>query len=715
MKGGTINLPGQFSLFDLAETQPVNNNTPTPNRAARRKAKKAAPKKVRAATKAEEEKILTPEDYLKKADILTSLAKSRFKEELENLTLSDYEKKLYDIELDRSGTIFEIVDEMAKAIRLMLRGETEYDKDGEFMKFLRRQIPDIPFSLEPLKGVYIYDGPDGDQEDVFESSSARKCRFCWHKSDDLLFLVIADHGTPEMPIVGYRGFSHPAKSKDQLFKGYGSCKHAVDIAVILAWLICISQFNRLIADKSKREVLKSAIVEEGPFEKSLLDPKTFMVGVDEATFGHHNHASLTKALMDYGETFFERMTNDSKAPIVVPDNEPHRPSEAFVSYVEEKCCLPSGSIKVMDETERRRYEPLQEAWQEKNRKRARETKIPRPMNYILDRGAELAFIASDPFEAADHGMKVRLAYLQHECEDYNPTSISARRPYWVLPLYRTAPVQAVLTEMAPVLKTLFAERKAQVAAAKYYGELGSKEHAHSYETKKNIPVSTVKEMQESTFNKFFGYVEFDELCDLDKVRVIADEFTAMKETYFKSLDLKEVQIRFRRLGNHHASGLYYPMLGCLCVDIGEPSSLTHELGHCIDHVVGGARALSEEDSFFPVWNRYSYLLDRYILTGDAEKIKRLKGKTKYNASYYRIKTEVFARSFEMYCTRVLGITCSICKPELKESDFAYPDDEKFMGMVKKYFDDLLESRLNRPVKDSENLESATESEELKVA
>ena len=203
------------------------------------------------------------------------------------------------------------------------------------------------------------------------------------------------------------------------------------------------------------------------------------------------------------------------------------------------------------------------------------------------------------------------------------------------------------------------------------------------------------------FNRYFGYVEMDELCDKEKVKTIADEFIAMKETYFKSVDLKTVSVRFRRLGNHKAAGLYFPLFRCLCVDIGCPSSFVHEFGHCIDHTTNGDTDLSIGSDFYPIWNRYCYLLDVYMHSGDEAKVGRLKSGSKYNLSYFQVKTEVFARTFEMYCTRVLGIHNSICKPNDKEDDFAYPEDEKLMGLVKEYFDRLVAERLNKPGGDEE--------------
>ena len=59
-------------------------------------------------------------------------------------------------------------------------------------------------------------------------------------------------------------------------------------------------------------------------------------------------------------------------------------------------------------------------------------------------------------------------------------------------------------------------------------------------------------------------------------------------------------IRFRKLGNHKAIGLYYPLIQCLCVDLRNTTSFIHELGHLIDHCMDDGGQLSEQPAFFNV-------------------------------------------------------------------------------------------------------------------
>ena len=209
----------------------------------------------------------------------------------------------------------------------------------------------------------------------------------------------------------------------------------------------------------------------------------------------------------------------------------------------------------------------------------------------------------------------------------------------------------------------------------------SSEYAKSYMTKKNIPKATLDAMQSSHFNEYFGYVEYDEDVDLQKVKVIEEQFVAFKETYFPFIDATDNAIRFRRLGNHKASGLYYPNAACLCVDIHTPSSLIHEFGHLIDFCYGN---LSTKSEFLSLSREYERLLEKAMLGNDSFK-KTLNGKSKYNKAYYLIPTEIFARCFELYCKDVRGVNNSLTPSAWGP---AYPAEEDFIEQVKEYFESI---------------------------
>lgn len=208
----------------------------------------------------------------------------------------------------------------------------------------------------------------------------------------------------------------------------------------------------------------------------------------------------------------------------------------------------------------------------------------------------------------------------------------------------------------------------------------SKDHALSFQDKKNIPYKTVRAMRNSGFNDFFGYVEFDELCDLSLTEEIFREYRAFAEELGIS-KYPEVSLRFRRLGNHKASGLYYPALKCLCVDLRSPKSMVHEVGHMIDYHLDHISITYE---FQPVYKKYEELL-RGEMNKDKSVSAVLKGKSKYNLEYYLQETEVFARCFEMYVVHVRQIDNSLCRPE----SFAYPKDDKLIELIRKFYDGIL--------------------------
>ncbi len=203
-------------------------------------------------------------------------------------------------------------------------------------------------------------------------------------------------------------------------------------------------------------------------------------------------------------------------------------------------------------------------------------------------------------------------------------------------------------------------------------------YAKSYMLKSNIPKKTVAAMERSLLNSAFGFVEYDEEVDLQKVGQIEKQFQAVRETYFPMIDCSGNAIRFRKLGNHKASGLYYPGMKCLCVDFRTTDSFIHEFGHLIDYEMGSLSLLPE---FYEIRQKYESCLKR-ALGGTKGKLKG-----KYNMAYYLKPTEVFARSFERYCTDILGIKNDLLPVEYPET--FYPSDEEYIKLVEEYFNNII--------------------------
>ena len=216
-----------------------------------------------------------------------------------------------------------------------------------------------------------------------------------------------------------------------------------------------------------------------------------------------------------------------------------------------------------------------------------------------------------------------------------------------------------------------------------YFNLLKKDYAASYETKKNIPEKIVNAMENSLFNEIFGYVEFDEECDLAKIGEVEKEFLALIK-YLNITEHKEVSVRFRKLGHHKAAGLYYPFYKCLCVDVREPWSMPHEMFHMLDYEYG---KLSDKASFLKIRKRYKkLLLNKLNALDDGDPLKKqLKGHTKFNLGYYLTPTEIFARCGEMYLSRVRNINNSLVQDN---TGFAYPDDKELESLIRDYYDDF---------------------------
>lgn len=593
----------------------------------------------------------SPESYLKKGERLMTLARDRFKKEIEKLSLSEYEKKLFSIPFPERN-LFALVQAISqKVIRPMLKGEEEYAPEGEVMKFLRSVI-DLDFSLIRV--------PD---DDVRQYAACRYLSYRDKKNSDLLLLTLREEGE-EYRIFGYRCYSHADSTNQRVMRKESSALG--DIAKVLSWLIILCQYNRAVADPDMAEAVQDILSSaEGESTTSSLR-KT----VSDEVCNFNAAVSVRTGSGERRMLLPERIEKGCSAPFVYPQEEDRRlPEGALVDF-----CTMYGI----------RYDELREAdypeerIKARNRMRYMESGGTSPEVFLVTRDILPYLQAYTPVGAALNGYgKVTYKSL-----------LDRSRPGVYFPLPGTRRQANFLVARIREVLPLVWDRKGDAVKSVLYYESLSKEHARSFQNKKesNFPQKTLREMEESRFNNWFGFVEIDELCDLEKVRTLCEEFSAFKETYLKGLVLKEVTLRFRRLGNHKAAGLYYPHLKCLCVDINNPSSFIHELGHCIDHEgAEGSTALSSQRWFYKIWAKYCNCFDRYMSSHPGE-AAQLKGK--YDRDYYRVKTEVFARCFEIYVVRVLGVENSICKPD--EESFAYPKDEELDRMIREYFGRLFE-------------------------
>lgn len=209
--------------------------------------------------------------------------------------------------------------------------------------------------------------------------------------------------------------------------------------------------------------------------------------------------------------------------------------------------------------------------------------------------------------------------------------------------------------------------------------------AKAYMTKRNIPQYILKEMRTSELNNYFGFIEFDEDVDLKLVSYVIEEFKKVNHFIFHDYKSRDTALRFRKLGRHHATGLYYPSIHTMVVDFRHPDSFFHEYFHMLDDTFGD---LSMDYKFSPIVNRYQALVQKEVADGEKNGKHLLPAKGKYNLQYYLRKCEIFARCGEIYLFRNKEIISSLLKPE-KTKYFCYPDDDELNNLIKDYYDNFM--------------------------
>ena len=171
----------------------------------------------------------------------------------------------------------------------------------------------------------------------------------------------------------------------------------------------------------------------------------------------------------------------------------------------------------------------------------------------------------------------------------------------------------------------------------------NRSYAKKFQDKKNIPLRTLAAMENSSLlnHKSISYLELDEDVDLK-------EFTQVEETFHEVIKRmpvlpESVSLRFRKLGDHKAIGLYYSSFKCIAVDIRDTSAFVHEYGHAIDHqykeILNQDVMLSMSAEFRDIRRKYGKILNQ-ILKEDKINLN--------NKSYYMMPSEIFARAYEYY-------------------------------------------------------------------
>ena len=495
-------------------------------------------------------------DYLQKGERLISLAKEKFRKQLSKITLSDAEEKIFQALPAETDTLRDIAGKIARTFtRPMLKAmETYHD---EYAQKLLAEINglSIRVTFEDIKT----------KED---EKYVRYAQYYFHKEkkDNLTYMkmTLMEEGYEPIIIYGAKEYSHPAAIKN--FPHTGNVCIA-DLALACAFLIIYKQiFTTLAAIQEASESISDTLMAtfmERIYEYEKIFVKTYInVWPQECSpllkyltlreiFSHPVHVSG----IDKGQVhpFVRDLLEDAENNIIYTNHKDRRECESF--------------LRTLHDAEHPQFQ------------------IGYGQNQLL-------FCYLLKKHIPYHMLLDSLSYGNHMLWYPMPSS----KPYNKNRYYESMGMLL----LSDLYRLIAKEKNAKQQMVAYYKDL-ERTYAKSYMLKKTISQKTKTAMEASLFNNYFGFVEFDADTDLEKVEEIAREFQALKETYLPLVDSSANAIRFRKLGQHKALGLYYPTIACLCVDIHSPSSLVHEYGHLIDYCYGN---LSSQYAFAKIRDMY---------------------------------------------------------------------------------------------------------------
>ena len=199
--------------------------------------------------------------------------------------------------------------------------------------------------------------------------------------------------------------------------------------------------------------------------------------------------------------------------------------------------------------------------------------------------------------------------------------------------------KTMLKVMAEYLYELYLD-DFNITLMEEYDRVQKSDYAKSFETKRNIPTKIQAAMDSTKFLEYgFGFVEFDEQFDLEKLPDIEEQWGLIH----KALPHSETkpELRFRKIEHRKAHGVYFPIFDCITISVRNVNSMLHEYGHHIDFTYDKDQNLSMSDEFRPLLKGYQ----KNLSDGGVYKGAML--------NYFLTPTEVFARAFEIYCVTVL--------------------------------------------------------------
>lgn len=579
----------------------------------------------------EEEKVY--DDYLQKGERLLTLAREKFKNVVGKIQLSDSEEKIFSSSFLESDSLYDIAGKIARIYtRPLLRAITQID-DAYAAKLIEAvSQPSLKISFESV---------DKDAE----ASYLRHIRRAFEKQKKtdahIVKLYLLEDGFRPLIVYGALNHTHPASMKKIVYES-GCC--VADLGLLTAYLIIYKQLN-----------------------KAFCGIKNFEDGYDSLA------TDFQERIQSYERQFIQ--CNITVWPKECEALLEHFSIEEIFSYPVHTVGIHKGYVP-----------PCVPEFMDANGL----TYIDHP---TYDACHKVLWKISSPdnlqFRFNTGHVQLCFAYLLKTHIPFHSLLTQFERKdniYWTpLPDSKSShsdnqQESIGMQLLADLFRIIAFQKHSQKQMLSYYQDL-EKTYAKSYMQKKTITKKAQKAMERSLFNDYFGFVEFDIDTDLNKAEEIAREFKAVKETYFPAIDSKANAIRFRKLGQHKALGLYYPSLACLCVDIHSPSSLIHEYGHLIDYGYGN---LSDKADFIPVRKLYVAQLDE-ALESDELLQKKMKSGSKYNRTYYTMSTEIFARCFELYVSQCLMVRNSIVPATFPQAGI-YSTSPEMLAAISHYFE-----------------------------
>ena len=199
--------------------------------------------------------------------------------------------------------------------------------------------------------------------------------------------------------------------------------------------------------------------------------------------------------------------------------------------------------------------------------------------------------------------------------------------------------KTMLKVMADYLYELYLD-DFNITLMEEYDRVQKSDYAKSFETKRNIPTKIQAAMDSTKFLEYgFGFVEFDEQFDLEKLPDIEEQWGLIHKALPHSENKPE--LRFRKIEHRKAHGVYFPIFDCITISVRNVNSMLHEYGHHIDFTYDKDQNLSMSDEFRLLLKGYQ----KNLSDGGVYKGAML--------NYFLTPTEVFARAFEIYCVTVL--------------------------------------------------------------